>query len=448
VLGGYKAPYHRAALPTALTEIPAHEYGRQKLEAERWIERTASHWMILRLTYALGVRPFPNMGRPNPLEIMFEDLTAGHKQIQVADRYFSACFAEDAARAIWAAVQYPVIKTVWHVGTPVRTSRYGLALLAAAQVAGVELDKIAPVNHTEAFPDLPDRPLDTTYGDSARYWTELPQGIQRAYRQWQQRTDWYSHEDRGDELALFFGTSAAETRARLAEGFGFNHGKVAEDWRRSNPKTDEDILRWYKETDAYCYELSAYHNDRGFNYLGMCTGIAQHLKREGATRVLCLGDGIGDLTLVLREHGLDPIYHDLGGSITSMFAAFRFWRRSATPLMLLTPDWKPPEEVYTTFSGDETDPEGLLRPDAIIALDFFEHLPNVVQWAQACAALLKPGGWFLAQNAFGIGDEEHEGSIPMHLTRNNQYVTTWPILLDRVGFALDPAGSGWWKKVV
>ena len=58
--------------------------------------------------------------------------------------------------------------------------------------------------------------------------------------------------------------------------------------------------------------------------------------------------------------------------------------------------------------------------------------------------MLRPGGGFLAQNAFAIGDEEHGNSIPMHLAINNKYADEWSSLMLEIGFSSDP--SGWWIK--
>jgi len=442
IFSGRKAPY-TAVMPRALLDEPVNEYGRQKLEAEQWIERTCHNWMILRLTFALGIRPFPTVGRKNPLEAMFEAWAEEKSQQQVDDRFFSPCVAEDAAQAIWKTVKYPLTRFVEHIGTPIRTSRYQLAVLARQGVPVGHVQEVHAVQHREAFPDLADRPYDTTYEGSWHRTQLTPAYFLHAFEQWRRRLGWDSLDDRGDELAAYFGTPAPDARAKLGLGFGALHGKVAEDWRAADPKTDEQILQWYRDTPAYCWELSAYHIDPGFNYIGMCTGIAQHLKTAGARRVLCLGDGIGDLTAVLGEHGLDPIYHDLGGSLTAQFAAFRFQRRGATPWMLLTSGWAPLEGV----SYDALYP----KADAVIAHDFFEHLTNVAEWARACYALLAPGGLFLAQNAFAIGDPDHGGSIPMHLSRNNKYADDdgsgragWDTLLDEIGF--ERTGQGNWRR--
>lgn len=249
------------------------------------------------------------------------------------------------------------------------------------------------------------------------------------YMDWRKRN--MDLESRAQEIALFLQMPVSAVKGRLALGFGPLHAAVAEDFRRSDTATDEALLEWYRTTDAYIWELSAYHLDIGFNYGGMCSGIADHLFNAGIRRVLCLGDGIGDLTIAMARRGLQPTYHDLAGSRTADFAQFRQEIYLGMPASRdLTESWEP------TLQGEY---------EAIVALDFFEHLINVEDWARTCVRRLAPGGLLLAQNAFACGDEEHGGSIPMHLTINNRFEHDWDPLLESLGMKREE--GGWWRKV-
>lgn len=234
-------------------------------------------------------------------------------------------------------------------------------------------------------------------------------------------------EQRAKEISEFLNVPYEDAVWRLQQGFHYNHAKVAEDFKANRPSTDDELLEWYRVTDSYIWELSAYHLEPGFNYMGMCEGAAQHLKANNKSRVLVLGDGVGDLSATLSAAGLCPTYHDLNGSKTAAFA-MRFLDVSH----VLTNGWSP------SLIG---------LPDmmeAVIAWDFFEHLTNVEEWVDAVYQTLKPGGIFQAQNAFAIGDEEHGDSIPMHLTRNNRFEHDWVPLLESVGFK--DMGNSWWVK--
>jgi dTDP-4-dehydrorhamnose reductase len=436
VFDGRRAPYG-AIGPDALAQLPppVNAYGSQKRSAEVDLAERCRRWVIVRPTFVLGVRPLPQVGRQNPAEAILEGLARGEPQRQVHDRDFSPCFALDAADALWDLVARGRPGQVVHVGTPVTTSRAALAR-GLAEAMGADPGLVTTVRHADFGRGLAERPLDTSYAaGTTRWWTDygVATGLNDIVHEWRNRFRWESADDRALELATFFGMPDHEARARLAGGFLPLHAAVAEDWRRAHPETDDEILAWYRGTAAYCWELTAYHLDTGFNYRGMCRGIAAHCGGVGAKRVLCLGDGIGDLTLELADAGLEPVYHDLMDSVTARFAAFRFARRQRPISMALSTSWGTGALV----------PEGA---EAVVALDFFEHLPNVEAWAEAAFADLRPGGWLLAQNAFGIGDEAHEGSIPMHLVRNNRFVKDWDPLLARIGFVRSDPWNGWWQK--
>ena len=393
----YQSPGNNMDQPNA--------YGRQKRAAE--ISVLANSGIVVRLTFVLGIRPLPHVGRKNPLEAMLEGQSP-----QVADRYFSPLFAWDAAGLLWDAVLMAKPGEIRQLGEPVRTTRYDIARMVNPDVTACSHDD---------FEGLAPRAKDTTFRGSShlRSLDQIYQIIERA-----------KMEDRAIELALFFGITLDQAKGKLSEGFGALHNAVAEDFRRANPQGDEALLNWYRTTEAYIWELSAYHDDPGFNYTGMCRGIVERLKVEpGCQNVLALGDGIGDLTLALHQGGFDAIYHDLDISRTAAYAAFRHWRKTGTQLV-------------TDSSNGWTMPIGC-EYDAICSLDFLEHVPNVEDWVRAIFAALKPGGLFCAQNAFACGSGP-DGSIPMHLAVNDRFEKDWDPLLTAIGF--EQISSNWYRR--
>jgi len=238
-------------------------------------------------------------------------------------------------------------------------------------------------------------------------------------------------QERAKELAMYFDMPEADALNHLTKGFGFHHERVSEDWRRVNPQTDEDILQWYRQTDAYIWELSAYHLDRGFNYMGMIAGVSEGLRAKGVHSVLCLGDGIGDLHIKLHEDGFSSTYHDMPNSRTADFATMRMAIRNCEFLF----QFDEPKQALAQC-------EALF--DAIVSLDFLEHVLAVEDWLRAIFTTLKPGGWFLGQNAFGIGSGP-DGGMPMHLERNDRFEKDYgPLMLD-IGFVQEGT-SNWWRK--
>jgi SAM-dependent methyltransferase len=227
-----------------------------------------------------------------------------------------------------------------------------------------------------------------------------------------------------EDISEFLGMSPADVEERLLKGFHWNHAEVAADFRRVDPKTDDELLDFYMQTTAYIFELACYHMDPAWNYQGGMEGYVNRLKAEGKKDVLVLGDGIGDLTMELHHAGFNVRYHDLKGSLNAEFAQYRFWKAFGN---------QPPPCFWT--NGWQCD-LGASKWDAVIALDFMEHLPEpqVALWTRAVARGLRKDGLFAAQNAFACGDDEHGGSIPMHISASNHYEHDWWPLLHSLNF--------------
>jgi dTDP-4-dehydrorhamnose reductase/SAM-dependent methyltransferase len=397
---GDRAPYGPVE---SKASKPVNHYGRQKAIAEL----SCINATILRLTFILGIRPLKPQVRENPLEAMIAGQTP-----QVSNRWFSPLMAWDAARLVWKEVTSPSSARIQQFGVSRRMSRFDIAQLVNPDVLACR---------HEDFRGLAPRPIDTTFAPCIS--TEsIEDGIKNALR--------LAQADRATEIALFLGITLEDAMEVLARGFGPLHNDVSDDFRACNPQGDEALLGWYRRTISYIWELSAYHEDPGFNYCGMCSGIVTRLKHEGARRVLCLGDGIGDLTLSMIRAGLKPVYHDLLASRTSEYALFRIWRQTgAYPAHHMSTDWRPPQ---------------LIPPyDAVVSLDFLEHVTDVECWVRAAYAALKPGGLFVAQNAFACGSGA-EGAMPMHLAVNDRYEKDWDPLLTAVGF--EQMGPQWYRR--
>lgn len=406
---------------------PVNIYGRQKAEAEARVS-VFDNWTILRPTFLLGVRPLPFVGRVNP----FEQMIATTLQVQVNDRWFSVAFAISAAKAIWAIMKaIGVRKQSYNIGLPLSFSRCTLAKRIApdAEIESLTHETL----ETRLGYALAPRPLNTTYaGSSAIHGGSFESCLAECIDQWQKRLSG-SIEDRATEIAIFLGISYQKAFQHLQQGFGSLHADVAKSFKGAYADTEQRRRSWYRTTDAYIWELSAYHLDSGFNYTGKMVGLVERLKAEGARRVLCLGDGIGDLTLHLNAQGLVPVYHDLAGSLTAEFACFRMWRRLGHYLATCLTDGDVP----------------VLEPgyDAIVSLDFFEHLENVEGWVRSCYDALVPGGLLCAQNAFAIGSGI-DGSIPCHLAENDRYEHDWDKMLVQIGFVQDINAPNWYRKPI
>lgn len=394
---------------------PVNCYGHQKYVAEKSVQRH-KNWTIVRPTFVLGVRPLPHVGRANPIEQML----GGQQRKQVNDRWFSVSFAPQVAISLWKVATERSAGIV-HIGGE-RLSRFDIAHRLAHGAYSIE-----PASH-DSFKGLAPRPKDTTYSaesDALRLGAKL----EAAKEDFKYRSI-MSFAERAREIALFLGKREDECLAQLNRGWDAIHNAVSADWNAANPQTDDEILDWYRKTESYIYELSFYHADPGWNYSGMCSGIAERLKAAGVKKVLCLGDGIGDLTISLIRAGFDATYHDLAGSRTAEFAAFRSWMHLG-------------EYMPTRLSQGWAPDLGVEEWDAIVSLDFLEHCKGVPIWTQAIRDALKPNGLFVAQNAYGIGSGP-DGSMPMHLAENDRYEKEWDPLLFSLGFTQE--GPQWYRS--
>jgi dTDP-4-dehydrorhamnose reductase/SAM-dependent methyltransferase len=386
--------------------IPVNAYGRQKLAAEIELYDYPNA-TIMRLSFILGIRPLPHVGRQNPIEAIL----AGQSP-QTCDRFFSPLFAMDAAELIWEEIMQPSGQKLIECGIPEPWSRWNIAKLLN--------DKVEAVPHCY-FTGLAARAINTTYKKSRwrRPMKMISEDVVRTPLQ-----------DRAAEICMFLGNvTASAALQKLEQGFGPLHNEVSEDFRRSSPHMAADLLNWYRTTEAYIWELSAYHEDPGFNYAGMVNGIAEALKLYNCKTVLCLGDGIGDMTLAAHRAGMVSFYHDLPGSRTAAFAAFRLWRNTGREFSM---GW---------CSTDPSIPKDDL--DAIVALDFLEHVPNVEDWVGSIYRAIRPGGYFVAQNAFGCGSGS-DGPMPMHLACNDRFIEDWDPLLKVVGF--EQLAPQWYRR--
>lgn len=443
VFGGKGGPYEDGSILE-----PVNAYGWHKAVAEDCIHTSGARYSIIRPSFVLGIRPMPAVGRANPLEQMLTD----KNQRQVCDRFFSVSFARDVARRIWEIALGEPLMRAENFGIPLQMSRYSIALLCRARLPWSERDSVVIEQSRHAdFVGLAPRPLDTTYAG-----TETPEAARDRIIE---EIDWCAGElrDRQDiavmqrarELSIFTGQPADKCSEKLLQGFGELHNAVTADFNEFMKRTggqisayqefrDATLLDWYRTTEAYCWELSAYHVDRGFNYAGTCEGIIQRLRTyempetgQRPQRVLCLGDGIGDLTMAMCRAGFDGIYHDLGGSRTAAFAQFRFWM------------YGQPGETHHTTGWEPSFPDNWY--DVIVSLDFLEHVTDVEAWVREIHTSLRPGGLFCAQNAFACGSGP-DGAMPMHLAVNDRWEKDWDPLLTAVGFI--QMSSNWYLKPV
>ena len=177
IFSGENAEYTPESEPHPITW-----YGKQKSLAEKLV-LLYPNVEIARLTFVIGIRPFQNIGRKNPLESILEQ----RKQVQVNDRFFSPVFAEDAAIVLWDRVDSAgeSNEKIIHIGNPIKCTRFSLAN-DLKTVSDGKLDiEIEAVSYTHFISDVP-RPRDTTWKKGyTLYKTEYMDGLKSCYLQWE-----------------------------------------------------------------------------------------------------------------------------------------------------------------------------------------------------------------------------------------------------------------------
>ena len=177
IFSGENANYNTNSKPHPITW-----YGKQKALAEKLII-SHDNVKIVRLTFVIGVRPFQDVGRKNPLEIMMEQ----KEQLQVDDRFFSPVFAYDAAMILWdTALHFEESdQKIIHIGNPIKSSRFSLASDIKTASNGKLDTEIKPVSYTY-FTSNVARPKDTTWEDgTSLYITDYMYGLEKCYLEWE-----------------------------------------------------------------------------------------------------------------------------------------------------------------------------------------------------------------------------------------------------------------------
>jgi len=208
----------------------------------------------------------------------------------------------------------------------------------------------------------------------------------------------YVTADHLDDLATFTGLSREACLKRLRN---YSSAEMVEAWRRANPRTAGDILRFYQATDLYIWELMQWHASTSRRpYWETLRLLAERFPARGFRRVYDFGCGVGTDALFLAERGYEVALVDVDGP-TFRFAQHRFARRGRTARFLPSASMLPePDAVY----------------DMTLCFDVFEHLPEPLEAARRLVDALRPGGLLVEKASFS-GSETHPYHLEGHETR-------------------------------
>ena len=193
------------------------------------------------------------------------------------------------------------------------------------------------------------------------------------------------------ELARFLDISFGEAKRRIG---GYTTGIAARQWAEANPKTMEEVERFYRDADHYLYELIPWNYISDEFNKRVSPLFFYHNKK-----ILELGAGIGSLCIALQYAGNQTTYCDISDKL-SAFAQQRFQDRGFDiPIV--------------------KDLIGLKDYDMVVAIDFFEHihkdaLPGLLK---EIAAILKDGGFLYHRSNF-----KQQDIFPMHFDHSEYFL--------------------------
>lgn len=191
---------------------------------------------------------------------------------------------------------------------------------------------------------------------------KLPASVKKPlrwiYHKWNIKLD----EEIIRELGEYYNLNGKEIRRLLSIAGRLN----ADFWYCQNPKTEEDVRKFYEDTPFYVLNLIFWHStkyqrDLRVKFLQLAHG-----------KVLDYGGGAGDLSLDLVRNGLIVDYADLGGK-TFNFAKWLFAKNNCDINMINLSESELFKKYDTIFCIDVV--EHVKQPKVLLK-SLIDHLEN------------------------------------------------------------------------
>lgn len=193
----------------------------------------------------------------------------------------------------------------------------------------------------------------------------------------------------------------------------FNKGiSVAEAWNGADPQTASEIAMFYRESDAFLYDLIVEHHTALRQ--GVRQRILDRLITHRARTVLDYGGGIGLDAIAMFRAGLSVTYFEVEGK-TAHFAERLFLRENCG--------------IRVCYSTDDLARHSF---DAVVCIEVLEHVQDPLSVVAQLHSYLADGGTALVSASFG----SHQGRYPSHLQSNAKYAGKLARMMESVGFGL------------
>jgi ubiquinone/menaquinone biosynthesis C-methylase UbiE len=201
------------------------------------------------------------------------------------------------------------------------------------------------------------------------------------------------------ELADYFGQTPEEVRSLWLTATA----RLKEEWEAQNPRTPDEIIRYYDQSTTYIYELTYWHTlDNNDGLIQNAKSLELALSQPGR-RYLDFGGGTGSNIILFVKHGFDCTLADISSSLMS-FARWRLARRGIPARIVDLKVETLPDDHY----------------DFVTVVDILEHTVDPVAVMRDVVRATRPGGLITAWVPF-FKDEDR----PMHLVQNMDTVNSF-----------------------
>lgn len=143
--------------------------------------------------------------------------------------------------------------------------------------------------------------------------------------------------------------------------------KLSEEWHKLKNYDEDTINDWYKETDFYVFDLLPWNACEMFT--AKMDAIVPILKNQEVKTLVDYGGGLGISSFLIKEKcpDIDILYCDFRQSHQYKFCKFLMDKLSITGIGM----------VDVNEFLDVGVPQSYTHYDAILAMDCFEHIPNL-----------------------------------------------------------------------
>jgi SAM-dependent methyltransferase len=211
----------------------------------------------------------------------------------------------------------------------------------------------------------------------------------------------------------------SERLFREALSGGSNVSRAAKEFGVTPHVFNEQMQRFYENTDAFVFELIRSHLMRYCRVIDgrVVEAVTTRFPASLATQVLLLGDGIGSDSIRFAQLGYTVTYFEFPGP-SSRFAKWRFNQLGLG-------------EQITMITETTAIPSG--KFDVVVCREVLEHVPQPDSIIRDIGRYLKTNGLAVITESFA----RIEAGFTTHLHENKQYEDKTEILFAAAGFRLE-----------